>query len=629
VREWIDLLTKPSLVAIVVLAILGALYLVRLVLDFVKSTVLPRAYEHHLQKRKLILPLADKVLDASAHTAIYFRDGDPKFVDFKQGCIFPRPELAAVRTILQKNRFVHIQGPPSSGKTVIALNLAYEWLRAKHVVLYFDRPSLLVDDFLEYLATPAAARFLDRQGTVLVVDDVHLDVARTSRLFSFIYANFTKLSLVFVSRPLTGFDLETDNSAYYNFARFAEHVDVQADTVIAQLADFYSVKRFGHPVPRPILKAFMEECGSDLLILGRYLKEWTGSSLVNLPEIRKKVFHTIREDLEQLRSISPDAVAALFVVSLFYRFEVPVERAFLETEFGLQIESLVKRGDLKEQNAFILLHHSSLAKLYSNVCRSLAMPEYAEVVSRYAPLPEALFRAYVRSEPRNLCEFLIGVRRNRGTIAHLLGQPELHEHIRKSLERERDPKLLGWAMLVIHAADHRKGWMVLKDVDFGLTNRELISTSSPGEISLFFYNLSKVSQTKGEEYLQFVPVTSLARAIESMGLGRAAGTLEHVARFSSVYFKQLAAALDPNAICNQVLREDSVDVLRAGVRRLSKLMGARVCIKVSNTEDAFGEPISKLSFYFDTVRVTRFLSGRRLDIPYGEALGMLRITVCA
>ena len=188
---------------------------------------------------------------------------------------------------------------------MIALNLAYDWLREKHVVLYFDRPSLIVDEFLEYLATPGATRFLDRQGTVLIVDDVHLDVPRTSRLFSFIYANFTKLSLVFISRPIAATDSRPDSSVYYNFARFAERIDVQSDTVITQLADFYSTKRFGHPVPPPILKAFMEECGSDLLILGRYLKEWTGSSLVNLPEIRKKVFHSVWSDLEKLPTLLP------------------------------------------------------------------------------------------------------------------------------------------------------------------------------------------------------------------------------------------------------------------------------------------------------------------------------------
>ncbi len=77
--------------------------------------------------------------------------------------------------------------------------------------------------------------------------------------------------------------------------------------------------------PERFLKSFLEECGNDLLLLGRYLREWTGSSAVHLPEIRRKVFQTVRGDLEKLRSLSPDAVTALFVVSVFYKFEVPIE----------------------------------------------------------------------------------------------------------------------------------------------------------------------------------------------------------------------------------------------------------------------------------------------------------------
>jgi len=94
-KEWVDLLTKPSWVAFAALAILGALYLVRLALDFLKSTVLPGVYERRLQKRRIVLPLAEKVLDPATDTAIYFRDGDPKSVDFRNGCI----------AILSKSKF--------------------------------------------------------------------------------------------------------------------------------------------------------------------------------------------------------------------------------------------------------------------------------------------------------------------------------------------------------------------------------------------------------------------------------------------------------------------------------------------------------------------------------------------
>ena len=114
---------------------------------------------------------------------------------------------------------------------------------------------------------------------------------------------------------------------------------------------------------------------------------------------------------------SPDSVTAMVAVSLFYRFEVQVERDFLEADCGLNIANLIKRGDLKEQNAFVLLHHSSLAELYANVCRS---KHFCNARVRGASL--SLLSSsrsfdlvgYVRAEPRNLCEFLIGILKELG-----------------------------------------------------------------------------------------------------------------------------------------------------------------------------------------------------------------------
>lgn len=589
-------------------------------LDFLKSTILPKVYERKLQRRKIVLPVADKVLDASWTTSEYFRDGDPKLADFKKGCIFPRPELNLVRSVLTKSRFIFLQGPPSSGKTVIALNLAYEWSQSKRTALYFDRPSLLTDDFLDFLATSSAMRYLDHENVILFVDNVHVGTSRASRLFAFVYTNYTKLNLMFISRPLQGKDLEMDESVYYDFSRYMTHVDAFADSVIEPLADFFSKKRFGHGIPPAILRSFVEECGTDLLLLGRYLREWNGSSSVHLPELRRKVFQTVRSDLERLRTLSPDSVTALLVVSIFYRFEVPLERIFLERDLGLKIDTLLSRGELKEQNGFILLYHSSLAKLYANVCRSLGMPEYATLSAKYSPLPEALFAAYAKSEPRNLCEFVIGIRKGEKYVTSLLSQVDLHEALRKGLERTRNPNLLGWAMLVISVADHRNGWRVLQEARLDAAMRDLVGTATPGEISLFLFNLSKVSQTKGAECLDFIPPKDMARFVQSMGLGRAGAALGLIRDFSAEYFSRLADCIDVSAICQRVLIENDIDELRLGIRKLSQLFGDRICVKVSETDDAFGEPLNRFCFYFDTTKVVRFLKGRRLGIPYGVSI---------
>jgi hypothetical protein len=619
VKDWLEVLRNPDWLVVGALSILGLLYLIRLSLDFIKSTILPRVYELRLQRRSILLPMAQQVLDASWTTAAFFRDGDPKLIDFRNGYIFPRPELTTLRGALHKGRFAHIQGPPSSGKTVIALNLAYEKTGDKRIALYFDRPALLTDDLFKFLSSPGSERYIDKQGAVFVVDDVHLDTVRASRLFSLVFAQYAKLSLVFVSRPLHANDVEIDSEGFFNFSRYMPVIDVRAETIIEPLANFFSHKRFNHAIAPPILKAFTEECGNDLLLLGRYLREWDGSSLVHLPEIRRKVFHTVQQDLESLRRFAPDAITVLLVVSMFYRYEVAVERTFLEHDIKVDISNLIKRGDLKEQNGFILLYHSSLAKLYTNVCRSLLMPEYAELSSRFSLLPSSLFSAYVRSRPRNVCEMIIGVRKTREILPSILRQTDLHNDLRSGLEKEQDARLLGWAMILIDAADHRQAWRVLESFKFNAACLDLVSTATPTEVALFLLNVAKLSLSKGAEYIRCVPESTMARCLESMPLKTAAATLSHIRRFSEPYSETVANLLDPGAICQQFLREDNLEDLRIGLHRIAWLLRDRVCIKVSETEDAFGEPMSKVAFYFGSVRVVRFLKGWRLAIPYGAS----------
>jgi PUA domain len=618
-RDWIEFLKSPSSVGVSALAILGALYLVRLTLDFVKTAVLPLAYEHRLRRRQIILPFAAKVLDAGWSTPAFFREGDPKLVDFRDGRVFPRPELNTARSLLEKGRFIHLEGPPSSGKTVIALNLAYEWSRAKRTALYFIRPTSVTDTFIDFLATPLASRLLDKKSAIIVVDDVHLDVARSSRLFAFVYTNYSRVSLLFVSRPLSLDNLELDASGYYDFARYMPTVDVRADAIVAPLANFFGVSLFGHAVPPAVLKAFTEECGNDLLLIGRYLREWDGSSTIHLPEIRKQVFLSVRRDLESLRQVSTDAITVLLITSLFYRFEVPVERSFIEGDCKLEVSTLLKRREVVEQNGFLMLHHSSLAKLYANVGLSLRMPEYDALSTTYSPMPAALFRAYIEVQPRNLCELIVGLRRTRDVLPSLLADHSLAGPLRRGLANERDLNLLGWTMLVIYTASRRDGWRVLKDIDLSGLAADVTTAASPEELSLFIFNLARVSRTKGKEWLERVPYSTMARAIEGMSLLHAGKALTRINQFSVTYCDALCEVLDPAAICQLVLQEENLENLKAGVFRLAQVLRDRVCVKVYASEDGFGEWSNRISFYFDSTRVIRFVRGRRLGLPYARS----------
>jgi len=618
-KDLIQLLKDPTYLGFIALAIVGIIYLIKTAFEFWKSTVLPLAYHRRLEQKKIILPSAKKVLDSDWKKSAFFRDGDPKLVDFQDQRIYRRPELEALKSRLNKGRFAHIEGPPSCGKTVLALNLSYEYLQNKMEVLYFSRPSTLTDSFFGFLATPTSSRLLDRSEVLIIVDDVHLDVAICSRLFSFLYNNYDKCKLLYVSRTLQmEYDMDID-PWQFSFTKYMPNIDIRSDSIVVPLAKFFSERKFGKQIPPAVLKAFISECGSDLLILGRYLREWDGSSSVHLGSIRERVFNTVQSDLALLRHKIPDAIKIILVLGVFYRFEVPVEKRFCESECDFEVDSLIKTGEIREQNGFLMLHHSSLAKLYTNAIQSLNMQEYAELSRTFYPFPHALFKAYILCNPRNLCELLVGLRRTRETIPELLKNSSTRLAVKNGLEQERDLSFLGWAMLVMYVADKENSWSILKDTDIKKSANELASISSPEDISLFLFNLSKVSQTKGREWVNGIKPKIMANAIESMPLRNLVRELIRIKEFSPTYFLSLVSTMNLTVIVEKILQEENIQKLKWSLLRLGQILGERFCVKSYAFPDFLGEWSTRLSVYCENARIVRFLPGRRLGIPFSQS----------
>jgi PUA domain len=212
----------------------------------------------------------------------------------------------------------------------------------------------------------------------------------------------------------------------------------------------------------------------------------------------------------------------------------------------------------------------------------------------------------------------------RGGIAPILQRTELHIKLRKGLERESDLNYLGWAILILFRADRKNGWLVIKDLDLSFFARELQNIASPEMIRQFLLNLKRVSRLKGAEFLQQCDPEVIARSIESMSLGNAGSLLALIRFFSTDYLERVTNLLEPYKICQQVLLEGDLSDLRYGLDRFAQHLRDRICVRASSSEDAFGETLYRLTFYFDTTKVVRFLKGQRLEIPYGTSNSSLQ-----
>lgn len=619
-KQLVDLLQNPTGVGITALAIIGLGYLLRSLFDVVKSRFLPGLYDlWMLKKWKLFLPSAEKVLDSGWTDALYFRDGDPKYIDFKKGCVLVRSEVQSVKAGLERGRFLHLQGLPSSGKTVIALTVAYEALQEGRRVFYFSRPSLIFDELFTFFSNNFVKWSYDTSNLLIIVDDAHLNTAVCSHLFSFFYERYDHAKLLFVSRPSTMDQPQVDTDWHFAFTDYMPKLEITADAAVSSLTDFYSRRKFGHSIPPLVRNIFIHECANDLLLLGRYLRAWDGSPVVHIDIVRAQVLDSIRKDLERLRMGTPEAVGIVLVLGVFYRFEIAVERAFVQEVLKLNPTELVHIGEIRLDNDFLSLHHSSQARLYSNAIQSSNTSEFADLSTRFSPFPSALFREYLASQPRNVCELFIGLRRAPETIHSLLSDQSIRAPIREGLEREQNLDRLGWALLIMFAFDKVNAWSILEKTNVAGRATEDATRADATQVALFLHNLRRISKPKGQEWVEGIAPKELAEILERLQLRYIANSLKHILRFSPRYFETLVEQLSPSVMCEKVLSEDDEHKLKTSLAMLCILLGGRVNVRAVPVQDFSGEWSTRLSFYFKQKSIVRVLPGRRRGIPFANS----------
>jgi hypothetical protein len=153
-------------------------------------------------------------------------------------------------------------------------------------------------------------------------------------------------------------------------------------------------------------------------------------------------------------------------LSIFYRFEIPVERKFMVKQLGIEKDKINKLIELSEiieteeigRNKMLSLFHSSIADLYFRVYR--AYPSLGEelkdkiVNQKEENLEYCLFYKYMTSiDPRNAIDVVYHLVRDwrhekvgKLLLKKLIEDRNIKDIIRKGIEKEGDLEKIGWCM---------------------------------------------------------------------------------------------------------------------------------------------------------------------------------------
>ncbi|MCK4734293.1 MAG: DUF4062 domain-containing protein, partial [Methanophagales archaeon] len=326
---------------------------------------------------------------------------EPEWIDFEEGFVVERKEVDEIINKLENDNIQLVLGEPASGKSVILKNIGFKLAKENKDVYVMELKKLSSDEVKRYFDDIPVIK---DEKAVFIVDDTHLYLSECERPVREFKNRKLKAKLIIGSREIR----ERHPKEVSEF-EYLSKTDIHAEDVTERMIMRFLERKYGFSDERiERVSKNLEEYKKDLWHLSWALKAYNPErDSVKAEEIYEKVKDTIR-------NMSPGAEDAFLPLSVFFRFEIPVERNFLEEQLkieGDEINKLIENSEIIEteeigRNRMLSLIHSSVAELYFGAYQKY--PDFGRrtkkkiLNQRVEDLQYCLFYKYVTStDPRN------------------------------------------------------------------------------------------------------------------------------------------------------------------------------------------------------------------------------------
>jgi hypothetical protein len=348
----------------------------------------------YLRRAEDVLQMYDDVMERE-HPR-WFRRTGPLAIDFYENAFYHRRDkLAKLKSLVMNKPVSVLQGDSATGKTVLALHLAYELCNApKRIVYYFDCDRDRDFDKSRLLSDIRSVK------DVIIVENVHLAVDKFQQVYS-AFKYDKKKHILLTSRSSLQLHQDSKSEDLTEVPTLYLEPFEDADGLIDE---------FLHSHPEsPLSLEFrqqIKDVSSDSLWLLAY-------ALVGYVETNGRgepkswILAGVRKDLQDLENICVDYPEALTAVAALYRDELLMAERYLVNNLSFStaiLNDLVRRGELVRQETstgHILygLPHTALASAYWECCSKYK-------IRRNFREYEAFIHEYVSSAPPNGLEVL-------------------------------------------------------------------------------------------------------------------------------------------------------------------------------------------------------------------------------
>lgn len=274
-------------------------------------------------QQEAILPTIQSVLKKGLELEGTFFRKEPIWVDFEKGYVVERREVNEILEKLKKCDIHLVLGAPATGKSVVLKNVGFKLAKECQNVYFIELKKYSQDQVKLYFKE--ILRIKD-EVAIYIIDDAHLQLSLCETLVREFRSRRLKAKILIGSRPI----LEKSPKEASEF-EYLDKTLLRAEDVAEEIIETF-LKRKYHLNKKRIktISEKLEKYKKDLWCLSWALKTYNPEKdSVNEEEIYEKI-------KDWIRSLGADVEDVLLPMSTFYKFDIPLDRSFLEQQMRIK-----------------------------------------------------------------------------------------------------------------------------------------------------------------------------------------------------------------------------------------------------------------------------------------------------
>jgi len=374
----------------------------------------PVMEEQVFSRTRVDLPIAEYILRKGESKKPGFFKREPEWVDFEEGYIVEHKNVDAIIHNLAQNPVQLILGAPASGKSVMLKNIAFKLAKQGWKVYFVELKKYSEEQIKAYLEN---ALTVDNDKALIILDDAHLDLPKCEDLVRNFKLKNLRTKLLIGLRTIEELQEEHPKEVS-SFDGLAKTEIVSSDEAEKIIRLFLRRKyELGDTEMEKVARKFTRY-EQDLWVLSWALDSYSvEKNEIRQSDIYKKVMKSITNMAVGHGRTTINAEDALLPLSTFYRFEIVVERVFLEEQLNIKgavLDQLVAAGEIAStieigERETLRLDHSSIAELYFEtyqVYPDLGVRIKRFVQRRFPKWDLGLLHLYFESKPERVVSAL-------------------------------------------------------------------------------------------------------------------------------------------------------------------------------------------------------------------------------